>query len=78
MFLRNEMISAVGKGEGVRDAKLLFGGDGGAPDGDGDNLFEPVTFFAAGEGAVFGRHAVGKIEGAADLLGREDGAAGFV
>ena len=59
-------------------SSFLFLGDGGAPDGDGDDLFEPVGFFAVGEGVVFGRHAVWKIEVAADLLGREDGAAGFV
>ena len=56
----------------------MFFGDGGAPDGDGDDLFEPVRSFGAGEGAVFGRHTVDEVEGAADLLRREDGAVGFV
>jgi len=58
-FLRNER-------EGVRDAELLFLGDGGAPDGDRDDLFEPATFFAASEGTIFGRDTIDEVEGAAE------------
>ena len=62
---------------------FLLEGDGGAPEGDRDEVFEDVAFFAAmvfgaGEGVVFGRHAVGEIEEAADLLGRVDGALRFM
>jgi len=71
------MVRAMGTGEGVRSTESLFFGNGGAPDGDRDHLFEPAGFFAGGEGLVFRRHAVGKIEAAADLLGRMNGAAGF-
>ncbi len=58
-------------------------GDGGAPGGDGDEALDDVAFFAvvvfgASEGVILGRHAVGEIEEAADLLGRVDGAPGFV
>ena len=70
-------------GEGVRGGEFLLLGGGGAPDGDRDEVFEDVAFFGvvvfgAGEGVVFGRYAVGEIEDAADLLGRVDGAPGFV
>jgi hypothetical protein len=71
------MAGAMGTRECVRSTELLFFGDGGAPDGDWNHLFEPVGFFAGGEEVVFRRHAVGKIEVAADLLGRVNGAAGF-
>ena len=68
--------------ESVGSCEFLFPGDGGAPDRDGDDVFDGVAIFAAvivaaGKRVAFG-HAVGEIEVAADLLGRMNGAAGFV
>jgi hypothetical protein len=82
-FLRNEMIIAIGIGERVGSSEFSFLSDGVAPEGDGDDVFDGVAFFAAvvfaiGEGVIFGRHAVGEVEEAADLLGRMDRAPGFV
>ena len=74
--------SGDGTGEGVAGTELLLFGDSGAPDGEGDDLFDGVASFSAmvfaiGERVVFRRHAVGELEGAADLLGRVNVAVGF-
>ena len=64
--------SGDGTGEGVAGTELSLFGDSGAPDGEGDDLFDGVASFSAmvfaiGERVVFRRHAVGEFEGAADL-----------
>jgi hypothetical protein len=66
----------------VRGAEPSLHGDGVAPDGEGNDLFDGVAFlaavvFAVGEGVVFGRDAARKIDEAADLLGWVKSAAGF-
>ena len=72
-----------GAGRAWEVASFCSLGGGGAPDGDRKEVFEDMAFFGvvvfgAGEGVVFGRYAIREIEDAADLLGRVDGALGFM
>ncbi len=69
--------------EGVAGSELLFLFGDGKPGGEGTGLFNSVAFFAAivfaiGEGIIFGRDAVGEFKVAVGLLGRMDGAPGFL
>ncbi len=67
----------------MRTGEFLLLGGGSAPDGDREDVFDHMAFFAAmvfgaGEGVVLGWHAVDEIEEAADLLGRVDGTLRFM
>jgi hypothetical protein len=66
--------TTFGVRQGVPDAEGLLGFDDLPPLREGEGLVDSVTFFAAivfaaGEGVVFGRHALREIEFATDSLG---------